>query len=309
MIWPEGGCEQIHSPSVRADALAGATDRVTGRAKPTHPVGMVDAAISAPQGGHDDRSLPAFHPAQCSRPSWPRLTAETQRLHPPALDKPLAAHRCGARRLVCRREPGRAERNFAPRPTRAVPTLSAANVSRRPCMRALMNSARAGMPRSAAAGTAASKPSGFGFSAGGEELARRPWPRPCPLWLGHGGKQHRRKCASCFVERLRGMGGVCHAYYVTVLSIRAQTFLSRSPTQTPLMETKYAQSDNDGCSCGLGCRPAVRVGGRAEPRYSTVSEGKDGPFSIGRVVPEIWHQLDHKGSSSTVPGRGRDLHI
>ena len=246
MIWPEGGCEQIHSPSVRADALAGATDRVTGRAKPTHPVGMVDAAISAPQGGHDDRSLPAFHPAQCSRPSWPRLTAETQRLHPPALDKPLAAHGCGARRLVCRGEPGRAERNFAPRPTRAVPTLSAANVSRRPCMRALMNSARAGMPRSAAAGTAASKPSGFGFSAGGEELARRPWPRPCPLWLGHGGKQHRRKCASCFVERLRGMGGVCHAYYVTVLSIRAQTFLSRSPTQTPLMETKYAQSDNDG---------------------------------------------------------------
>jgi len=63
-------------------------------------------------------------------------------------------------------------------------------------MRALMNSARAGMPRSAAPGIAASKPSGFGFSAGGEELARRPWPRPCPLWLGHGGKQHRRKCAS-----------------------------------------------------------------------------------------------------------------
>src|SRR6516165_12838085 len=48
------------------------------------------------------------------------------------------------------------------------------------------------------------------------------------------------------------------------------------------METRYAQSDNDGCFCGLCCRPTVCVGGRNEPYYCAVLDGEDRLFSIVR---------------------------
>ena len=54
------------------------------------------------------------------------------------------------------------------------------------------------------------------------------------------------------------------------------------------MEIEYAQSDNDGCSCGLYCRPAVRLGRRTEAAYYAILGGEDWLFSIVRVVPKIW---------------------
>ena len=59
--------------------------------------------------------------------------------------------------------------------------------------------------------------------------------RDCSLFGSRRGRKlHQRKCASCFVAALGGMGSSCHAYHVTAVNIRALTssFLPLSPTPT-----------------------------------------------------------------------------